>query len=78
MPRYLYVASITSAAGNQTFYIDADSREEADIRAAQHDTDGMYAEEIEVQDLSRLEACGETTTDDFGDFPSTKEGHEDQ
>lgn len=74
MPRYLYAASVTCAAGTQTFYIDADTQEEADARADDKDTDGIYAEEIEVQDLSRLDACGETTTDDYGDFPSTKEG----
>lgn len=69
MKRFLYSASVTSASGSQTFYIDAESQAEADKRARSGDTDGIHSEEVLVDDLSRLEACGETTIDDFGDFP---------
>jgi hypothetical protein len=67
--RFLYSAGIESAAGWQTFYIDAHTREEADDRAAKHDTDGIYAEEVSVEDLGRLVFDNETSVTDFGDYP---------
>lgn len=72
MKRFLYSASVESVSGYQTFYIDAESREEADERAAAHDTDGIYWEEVEVQDLARLSFDDETHLDDFGQFPPAK------
>jgi hypothetical protein len=69
--RFLYSASIESAAGWQTFYVDAETREEADERAAKHDTDGIYMEEVSVEDLGRLVFDNETAVTDFGDFPPT-------
>jgi hypothetical protein len=68
LKRFVYTASVESTYGHQSFYIDATTREEADERAARNDTDAIYAEEIEVQDLGKLVFDNETTTDDFGQF----------
>ena len=69
MKRFLYTASVRSASGTQTFFVDAESRAEADERAANGDTDGISYNEVEVTDLTELEFESETTTDDFGDYP---------
>lgn len=74
MKRYLYVAAVKQASGSQTFYIDAESQGEADERARAGDTDGIYLHEVEVTDLYELEPCGDTGTDDFGDFPEQAGG----
>lgn len=75
MKRFLYEASIQSATGTQVFYIDAGTQAEADARAAQDDTDGMYQHEAEVQSLSDLTPIGETSLTDFGDFPPDQPTH---
>lgn len=69
LKRFIYSATVTSGSGSQSFYIDAKSREEADARAANNGSDGMYADDSEVTDLDALEYEDETTVDDFGDFP---------
>ncbi|MDN0105223.1 hypothetical protein [Yersinia bercovieri] len=69
LKRFIYSATVTSGSGSQSFYIDAESREEADERAANNESDGMYADDSEVTDLDALEYEDETTVDDFGDFP---------
>ncbi len=69
LKRFIYSATVTSGSGSQSFYIDAKSREEADARAANNESDGMYADDSEVTDLDALEYEDETTVDDFGDFP---------
>lgn len=69
LKRFIYSATVTSGSGSQSFYIDAKSREEADKRAANNESDGMYADDSEVTDLDALEYEDETTVDDFGDFP---------
>ncbi|HDL8294566.1 TPA: hypothetical protein PXQ88_002823 [Yersinia enterocolitica] len=69
LKRFIYSATVTSGSGSQRFYIDAKSREEADARAANNESDGMYADDSEVTDLDALEYEDETTVDDFGDFP---------
>lgn len=69
MKRFLYSASVTAASGHQVFFIDAASQEEADARAREGDSDGIHSEEVMVDDLSALDPCGETTLDDYGDFP---------
>lgn len=69
LKRFIYSATVTSGSGSQSFYIDAESREEADARAANNESDGMYADDSEVTDLDALEYEDETTVDDFGDFP---------
>ncbi|EPT0835225.1 TPA: hypothetical protein ACV4T5_004444 [Yersinia enterocolitica] len=69
LKRFIYSATVTSGSGSQSFYIDAESREEADERAANKESDGMYADDSEVTDLDALEYEDETTVDDFGDFP---------
>ncbi|HHH0459655.1 TPA: hypothetical protein ACPZJF_000325 [Yersinia enterocolitica] len=69
LKRFIYSATVTSGSGSQSFYIDAKSREEADARAANNESDGMYADDSEVTDLDALEYEDETTVDYFGDFP---------
>ncbi|HDL8430641.1 TPA: hypothetical protein PXR43_004377 [Yersinia enterocolitica] len=69
LKRFIYSATVTSGSGSQSFYIDAESREEADARAANNESDGMYADDSEVTDLDALDYEDETTVDDFGDFP---------
>ncbi|HEN3625414.1 TPA: hypothetical protein U5E31_002060 [Yersinia enterocolitica] len=69
LKRFIYSATVTRGSGSQSFYIDAKSREEADARAANNESDGMYADDSEVTDLDALEYEDETTVDDFGDFP---------
>ncbi|MGE4748530.1 hypothetical protein AB8990_03380 [Yersinia enterocolitica] len=69
LKRFIYSAMVTSGSGSQSFYIDAKNREEADKRAANNESDGMYADDSEVTDLGALEYEDETTVDDFGGFP---------
>ncbi|EPW5280696.1 hypothetical protein ACWMSZ_004185 [Yersinia enterocolitica] len=69
LKRFIYSATVTSGSGSQSFYIDAKNREEADKRAANNESDGMYADDSEVTDLDALDYEDETTVDDFGDFP---------
>ncbi|CNI59837.1 hypothetical protein [Yersinia bercovieri] len=69
LKRFIYSATVTSGSGSQSFYIDAKSREEADARSANNESDGMYADDSEITDLDALEYEDETTVDDFGDFP---------
>lgn len=69
LKRFIYSAMVTNSSGSQSFYIDAKSREEADERAANKESDGMYANDSEVTDLDSFEYEDETTVDDFGDFP---------
>lgn len=69
LKRFIYSATVTCGSGSQSFYIDAKNREEADARAANKESDGMYADDSEVTDLDALEYEDETTVDDFGDFP---------
>ena len=65
--RYLFIANVTNASGTQTFYVDAESQEEANRLI---ETGGeMYSNEVEVTDLSDFEPAGVTTLDDYGDFP---------
>lgn len=69
LKRFIYSATVTSGSGSQSFYIDAKSREEADKRATNNESDGMYADDSEITNLDALEYEDETTVDDFGDFP---------
>ncbi|WP_432319479.1 hypothetical protein [Yersinia enterocolitica] len=39
LKRFVYSAMVTSGSGSQSFYIDAESREEADERAANNESD---------------------------------------
>lgn len=67
MRRFLFSHEVKAASGSQTFYVDAETLEEA---RAILKTDGgeIYSNEVEVTDLSEPEDAGETTLDDFGDF----------
>jgi hypothetical protein len=65
--RFLFDHEVKSVHGTQTFYVDADSLEEA--RALMASSGGtFYAQEIEVTDLGEPEPAGETTLDDTGDL----------
>lgn len=67
--RFIYSATVISGSGSQSFYIDEETREEADNRAANKESDGMYANDSEVIDLDSFDYEDETTIDDYGDFP---------
>lgn len=64
--RFLYHADVKKARGWQCCYIDAETQAEADERAREWDTDGVYDEEIEVLESGVLESEGETTINDPG------------
>lgn len=67
MKRYLYEQIVEEASGNQVFYVDAETKEDAD--AIISDGGGeIYSEEIEVTNLGKPEFIGETELDDHGDF----------
>lgn len=68
MKRFLIERLITSADGAQTFWVDADSEDDA---LARHEAGegGMYADNCEVQGLGEASVAGETELDDYGDFP---------
>ena len=68
LKRFLFNYSIESASGHQTFYVDAKNLKEAEEKIKSGGE--IYAHECEVTDLSdKPEFAGETTLDDFGDFP---------
>ena len=66
MKRFLYTYSVTAASGTQTFYVDAETQEEADelIQAGGE----IYSNDVEVTDLGEPDRAGETNIDDYGDF----------
>lgn len=64
MKRYLYTAYIKDASGYQTFFVDAESKEEADIKI--QDGGEIYENEVEVTDISDIEFDRMTDTNDFG------------
>lgn len=66
--RYLITRSITAAEGTQTFWVDAESEADA-LQKYEEGEGGMYQSEFEVMDLGEPENSGETTFDDYGDFP---------
>ncbi len=72
MKRYLFTAEIKAAAGSQTFFIDAESREEAEANLEAGGGE-IYTHDVEVIDLEVFEFSGETSLDDFGDFQPVKE-----
>lgn len=69
MKRYLYNASVEGAGGSQTFYVDAETREEADAKLKANGPTDIYAADVDVTDLGKFEFDSETSVDDFGDFP---------
>lgn len=73
MKRYLYNASVDGASGSQTFYVDAETREEADTKLKVGGPADIYAADVEVTQLGEFEFDSETTIDDFGDFPPATE-----
>jgi hypothetical protein len=65
MKRYVYNLAVKSAEGCQQFYVDAETREEADTLIK---TGGeIYCSDVDAVDLHQPEFSHETTTDDFGD-----------
>lgn len=69
MKRFLYSAAVEKCGGSQTFFIDAETSVAADKRAAADESDGIYSHDVDVESLGSMEACGVTTTDDYGDYP---------
>ena len=67
MKRYLYEQIIEEASGHQTFYVDAKSKEEADLIISKGGGN-IYSEEVEVTRLGTPYHVGETDLGDDGDF----------
>lgn len=66
MKRFLFERRITEVAGTQTYYVDAETPEEA-LQMMRADGGTLYFEEVEVMDLGEPQPCGETTLDVFCD-----------
>lgn len=67
MKRFLFDMPVTDANGTQTFYVDAETPEQALEALNSGDYDGgIYDEEIEVMALGEASYAGETTLDDEG------------
>jgi len=69
--RYTFVVDATSVVGNQTYYADADSEEEA-LEAVKRG-DGVFVdEELEVQDLGTYQLCDVEDIPDSSQQPNTQ------
>ncbi len=64
--RFLIERPITSASGTQTFWVDADTEEEALARHEAGEGD-IYTSNCEVMGLGKPAIVGETSMDDTGD-----------
>lgn len=73
--RFLINTSVKDASGTQTWYVDAESWEEALVK---FDGAGgnLYESEVEVTDLGEPEPAGTTTLDDYGSCGDYPEGYE--
>jgi len=67
LKRFLIERTVTSAAGTQIFFVDANSEEEA-LAKHKNGDGGMYSSEVEVQSLGEPCISGTTNLDDGGDF----------
>lgn len=72
--RYLIERSVKSASGSQIFYVDATSEEEA-IAKLKKGEGGIYANECEVISLGEPYICGQTNTNDYGDYGDQTDQH---
>lgn len=70
--RFLFTAQIERAEGSQTFYVDADTQEEA-MAALKNGGGDIYSQEVEVVSLSSFEFEQITSTDDYGDYPPSED-----
>lgn len=68
MKRFLIEAEVKAAEGSQTFYVDAETEEQA-MDIYNNGGGNIYAHDVEVVDLGIPGCVGETSLDDFGDFP---------
>lgn len=66
MKRFLINTDVVDAQGVQTWYVDAESEDEA-LEKFNAGAGEIYENEVEVTKLGDPEICGETTLDDFGD-----------
>lgn len=69
MKRFLIGVDITAAEGTQTFYVDAETEEEA-LEVFKKKGGEFYCEEICVMDTGSPEIVGEVDLDDTGDRPA--------
>ena len=68
LKRYLFTANVTQVEGCQMFYVDAETPEQAEkIMKSVGGT--IYSEALSVMDISTPYLDGETSLNDFGDFP---------
>ena len=66
MKRYLYETTVNTGSGIQIWYIDAETKEEADEMAENSDFHDIYDEEIQVNSCGDPWFVGETEITDFG------------
>lgn len=71
MKRFLIERDITDAGGTQTFYVDAETEDEA-MEKHRNGEGEIYASECEVTNLGEPVFAGETSLDDDGDFAQPK------
>lgn len=70
--RFLFTAEVKHAEGAQTFRVDAETLEKAKEILESGGGD-IYQHDVEVVSLDDFEFDGETSLDDFGDYPEESE-----
>ncbi|WP_312384969.1 hypothetical protein [Atlantibacter subterraneus] len=70
--RFLFTATVKHVEGYQTFFVDAETQEEAEA-GIENGNGQIYEHELEVTDLDDFILDRVTTTDDFGDYPPISE-----
>jgi len=66
--RFLFTATVKHVEGYQTFFVDAETQEEAEA-GIENGKGQIYEQELDVTDLDKFILDRVTTTDDFGDYP---------
>ncbi|WP_313471264.1 hypothetical protein [Atlantibacter hermannii] len=70
--RFLFTATVKHVEGYQTFFVDAETLEEAEA-GIENGKGQIYEQELDVTDLDDFILDRVTTTDDFGDYPPISE-----
>ena len=70
--RFLFTATVKHVEGYQTFFVDAETQEEAEA-GIENGEGQIYEHELDVTDLDDFILDRVTATDDFGDYPPISE-----
>lgn len=66
MKRFLFIEDVVSVSGTQTFYVDAETQEEA-LEILKSTGGTIYSNDYEITSYGDEPTfCGETTVDDHG------------